>query len=150
MADFLPAGSKRHFAAELSWVWLYPLGVGSCTLPCPLPPGWWPWQRSQSFLAKSFSRNPSLSLALALGQERRQKGHLRRVHGMSTTPSRCSTAIVLFPQDPALPLRASICDSGLQTPTAWSSLGGQTLPHSRYLRFTECWWCGNSWDGSSR
>lgn len=75
---------------------------GSGTLPCPLPPGWWPWQHSQSSLAKSFSRNPSLSLASALGQERRHKGHLKRVPGMPITPSNCSPAIVLFPQDPAL------------------------------------------------
>lgn len=46
-------------------------------LPCPLPPSSWPWQHSQSFLAKSFSRNPSLSPASALGRERRQKDILR-------------------------------------------------------------------------
>lgn len=94
------------------------LDVGKVVpLPCPLPPSWWPWQHLQSFLAKSFSRNPSLSLALALGQEKRQKDILRECIKYHQLPAlfSCSPAIALVPRNPTLPFRAILCDLGLET-----------------------------------
>lgn len=94
------AVSKRHFTCwaclssstvlHPALVWLYNAGK-VVPLPCPLPPSWSPWQHLRSFLAKSFSKNPSLSLASALGQERRQKDILRM-------PVECQQLFAAVPQ----------------------------------------------------
>lgn len=126
------------------------LQTGSGTLPCPLPPGWWPWQHSQSFLAKSFSRNPSLSLALALGQERRQKDISREcmecqqlLPAVLQPLSCCHRILLSLSEHPPV-----IQGSRHKQPGAlWEIRPFLTAGIKGSQRW---WWYGNSRDGSSR